>query len=205
MAIDSPIKDIKPITMPVPAGLGRKGRPGKVGKDPIRRYGPRALRRFADPKLTPDFCQPWPGFVTATTSLTEQMAYAAIAIFMDDPQEWWKPPYNGGIYWRYQQNIQGGRLMLGGQVIDYEVQYKGLIIGLRLQSSRWHVMAEHAKQVMDLFAKTNTPGLVIRDIFEQDFVGDCTGRAAVAVISRTLTTAENASPLMFGTGRQVRR
>jgi hypothetical protein len=203
--IGTAIKEIKKPTMPVPAGLGKRGRPKKVPHDPIRRYGPRFLHRYSNPQHVPDFCTPWPGFVTATTSLSEQMAYAAFAIFFGDPVEYWKPPYTGGVYWGYQTKIRGGRLLLGGQVPDYQVQYNNEAMIVRLQSMRWHVMAAHTKQVEDLMNKVETPGVIIRDIYEEDFIGDCSGRAVCAIVSQTITTGETHDPIMFGTARQVRK
>lgn len=199
------ISEIKAPKIKAPAGMGSKGRPAKISKDPIRKYGPRFLHQYADPILGEDYCKPWPEFVTATTSLSEQMLYAAFAIFFKDPPQYWKPPYDGGVSWRYQSNLHGGRLFKGGQVCDFEVDYGIDTMCIRLQSERWHVMAEHAKQVADLYNKTNTPGVITRDIYEQDFIADCTLRSAVAVVAKTLSTGENANPIMYGTARQVRR
>jgi hypothetical protein len=198
------IKEIKNPTIKVPKGMG-KGRPSSIRNHSIRKYGPKFLRRYADPILGVDYCQPWPEFVTATTSLSEQMLYAAFAIFFKDPVQYWKPPFVGGVNWKYQTNLHGGRLFKGGQVCDFQVTYGTGEMCIRLQSERWHVMAEHAKQVDDFYNKTHTQGMIIRDIYEQDFIADCTLRAAVAVVAKTLTTGENASPIAYGTARQVRR
>jgi hypothetical protein len=199
------IAELRAPRIKAPAGMGTKGRPAKIAKDPIRRYGPRFLRQFADPDVVPNYCEPWPDFVTATTSLSEQMLYAALAIVHGDPAIYWKPPFVGGLRWRYQTNLNGGRLMKGGQVCDFEVDWGGETLCIRLQSERWHVMAEHAKQVADLFNKTNTQGIITKDVYEQDFVGDCSLRAAVIVIKQILQGFESPNPIMFGTARQVRR
>lgn len=203
------IKAITEIAQPkikAPAGMGRKGRPAKISRIPKRHTGPRFLHGYADPLLGPDYCAPWPGFVTATTSLSEQMLYAAFAIYFGNPIEYWKPPYDGGKEWRYQSNIAGGRLLKGGQVCDYEVDYGVETMCVRLQSERWHVMAEHAKQVDDMYNKTHTmQGMLIRDIYEQDFIADCTLRSAVAQVANVMSGREASNPILFGTARQVRR
>lgn len=212
--IATAIAEIRKPTIVPPKGLGRRGSAigiGKVSRQPARRYGPKLLHRSADPTLSNDWCAPWPEFVAAdtgsaaTTSLSEQMLYAALALFFGDPPHFWEPPYVGGLNWSFQTPLQGGRLLRGGQVCDFLVQYGDRIVCLRLQSERYHVMAEHAKQVADLYNKVETPGVEIRDIYEQDFVADCTLRAAVSVVAQTLSTGERPSPIMFGIARQVRR
>jgi hypothetical protein len=119
-----------------PAGFGRKNAPGNVTKQPIRKFGPRYLKLFSLPGATEDWCVPWPTFVGAHTSLSEQMIYRAIAKVKNDPQRPEQPPYVGGVTWEYQapDSAHGGRLSKGGTVCDFLVEWGSEDVCLRLQS-----------------------------------------------------------------------
>jgi hypothetical protein len=199
------IKDIQQPKLHTPAGMGRRSRPKKLTRSPVRKLGPRIFRRGVKATLGNDWCTPWPGFIGATNSLSEQMIYAALAIFFHDRERFWLPPYDGGINWKYQTKIGGGRLFKGGQVCDFEVTYNNEQMCLRVQSLKWHIMVDAAKKMLDLFLKAGTKDLIIRDIFEQDFVWDCTLKAAVRVVAATLAGKESANPGSLGTARQTRR
>ena len=188
-----------------PPGLGRRARKAPaVEKQPIRRFGSKFLRLFADPIQGNDWCTPWPGFVGAHTSLSEQMIYQALARITGDPPNPKEPPYAGGVTWTFQDPLLGGRLSRGGQVCDFLVQWGTDEVCLRLQSERWHVYAENAKKADEAFEKAHSTA-IIRDIYEQSFVGDCSGEAACRVVANALAGREDLSPEVSRGAKRVRR
>jgi hypothetical protein len=186
-----------------PAGLGRRVKAGGLPRNPLRQFGPRWLKSFALPKANPDWCVPWPDFVGAHTSLSEQMIYRAIARKMGDPPHPEKPPYSGGVNWSYQDPLLGGRMTKGGSVCDFNIHWNTEDVCIRLQSERYHVTAEMAKRVDELYEKSHGDRVI--DIYEQDFVGDCSGEAACAVVADALAGRDAPNPAILGTARSVRR
>ena len=186
-----------------PKGMGRRTKPGTLPKTSYRQFGPRWLRLFSLPTTEPDWCAPWPGFVGAHTSIPEQMIYNAIAEVTNDPQHPEQPPYVGGSTWTYQDPLNGGRLTRGGSVCDFVVNYGSEEICIRLQSERYHVTAEMAKRIDELYEKSHGDRTV--DIYEEDFVADCSGRAACAVVANALAGRDAPNPGYLGTAQQTRR
>lgn len=205
----SPRKDLtpkapRPPQPPAPPkGMGRRVAPGGLPRNPLRTFGPRWLKLYALPTNQPDWCVPWPDFVGAHTSLSEQMIYKAIARLTGDPPHPEKPPYTGGLHWTYQDPMQGGRMSKGGTVCDFAVQWGDEVVCIRLQSERYHVTAEMAKRVDELYEKSHGDRTV--DLYEQDFVGDCSGEAAVRVVADALAGRDAPNPGVLGTAERVRR
>lgn len=186
-----------------PPGMGRRKRAGGLPRNPLRQFGPRFLGLFQLPRGVPDWCVPWPEFVGAHTSLTEQMIYRAIAKVTGDPPHPERPPYTGGVNWSYQDPLLGGRMSKGGQVCDFTIRWGTEEVCIRLQSEYWHVQAEMAKRIDELYEKSHGDRIV--DIFEQDFVGDCSGEAACRVVANALAGRETGDPGYRGTAQQTRR
>jgi len=132
------------------------------------------------------------------------MIYKAIARITGDPPRPEEPPYVGGVNWTYQDPLLGGRLSKGGVVCDFLVRWGTDEMCIRLQSERYHTTAEIAKQVDELYEKTHGGTRTI-DIYEQDFVGDCSGAAACRVVAEALSGRDAPDPVARGTVRQVRR
>lgn len=190
---------------PPPKGMGkRRSKPGNITRKPIKSFGPKYLKLYALPTMGADWCVPWPNFVGAHTSLSEQMIYHALARVTGDPPEPEKPPYAGGVGWTYQDPLLGGRLNVGGSVCDFLVQYGGNEVCIRLQSERYHVFAEVAKRMDELFEKSHSTATTI-DIYEEDFVADCTGEAACRVVADALALRESGDPGYRGTAQPTRR
>jgi hypothetical protein len=188
-----------------PAGLGkRRSSGGNVTRKPIKSFGPKYLKKHALPLMAADWCVPWPTFVGAHTSLSEQMIFRAIAEIKNDPPHPEKPPYVGGTDWTYQDPLLGGRLNVGGTVCDFLVQHGGNEVCIRLQSERYHVFADMAKRMDELFEKTHSTATTM-DIYEEDFVADCTGEAAVRVVADALALREPGDPGYRGTTQPTRR
>ncbi len=188
-----------------PTGLGmRRSGHGNVTRLPIKSFGPKYLKKYALATIGGDWCVPWPTFVGAHTSLSEQMIFKALARVLGDPANPEKPPYVGGVNWTYQDPLQGGRLTVGGQVCDFLVNHNNTEICIRLQSERYHVFADIAKRMDELFEKTHPTAFVI-DIYEEDFVADCTGEAACRVVADALALRESGDPGYRGTTQPTRR
>ena len=207
-------KPIKPPKQPrpprVPEGLGRRKTPAQVTRAPIRMYGPRILKRFAEMLIQPDWSVPPAGFLNShkgTISSEEWMVYAAISLVKRDPPNPRQPPFTGGVTWQYQAPLGGGRLTRGGQVCDFLISATSYSspICMRLQTA-WHdVLAGPQKIQQDLFLKTHSQGIKVIDIYSKDFVYDKTLRAACRVVANALSGRESYSPALFGTSSRVRK
>lgn len=183
--------------------MGRRKQTGAIPDVPLRSFGARFLGRQALARQTADWCAPWPGFVGAHTSLPEQMIYRAIARVTGDPPNPQQPPYVGGVGWTYQDPLMGGRLSKGGVVCDFLVHWNLEDVCIRLQSERYHVTADIAKQQDELYEKAHGDRTV--DIYEQEFVADCSGEAACRVIANALAGRDAPNPAYLGTAQQIRR
>jgi hypothetical protein len=75
---------------------------------------------------------------------------------------------------------------------------------IRLQSDFWHLQADNAKRADEAFEKTHAAMRIV-DIFEQEFVTDCSLRAACAVVANALAGRESPNPASLGTTQQKRR
>lgn len=207
-------KPVKPPKTPrpprVPAGLGRRKTPAQVTREPVRMYGPRILKRFAEMLITPDWSVPPPGFLTSrngTVSSEEWMIYAAISLVKKDPPSPRQAPYNGGVTWQYQAPLGGGRLTRGGQVCDFLISATNYSspICMRLQTA-WHdILASPQKIQQDLYLKTHSQGIKVIDINSKDFVWDKTLRAACRIVANALSGRETYSPSLFGTSQRVKK
>ena len=180
----------------------------RLGGIPQTLKGPKGLRLTVQPErrsIGPG--EPPPGFVIATTSASEWIAYWASAQVFNDPLDPRKPPYFGGRDWGYQKSLDGGRKQQGGAVIDYIYWLPGETVGVRLQTSRFHDAAGPVKEAMDraqLVSLSWQWGITIKDLDEQDIIADRTGEAAVRRLVELLGGRERINPGVAGTYRQVR-
>jgi hypothetical protein len=79
------------------------------------------------------------------------------------------------------------------------------VVGIRLQTDRFHLTAGPEKQAYDEAQLRNlSRQMVILDIFEQDFIGDKSGESVVRVIADTLGGRGRVNPLRSGTYRKTR-
>ena len=180
----------------------------RLGNIPQTIKGPRDLRLMVTPtRLSIGPGEPPPGFVTATTSASEWIAYWASAVVFHDPPDPRRPPDFGGRDWGYQKSLDGGRREQGGAVIDYIYWLPGETIGMRLQTARFHDAAGPEKEAMDraqLVALSWQWGITIKDLDEQDIIADRTGEAAVRRLVELLGGRERINPGVAGTYRPVR-
>lgn len=182
-----------------------RARPGQLRRVPVTGTGPRdlGLQRKPDRQTGPG--EPPPGFVRATTSLSEWWVYWALAKFFDDPRDPRQPPFFGGRDWGYQIAAQGGRKEPGGAVVDFVVYLIGETVGIRLQTDRFHLAAGPEKQAYDeAQARNLSRQMTVKDLYEQDYIGDKSGESVVRIIADTIGGRGRVNPLRSGTYRSVR-
>lgn len=135
--------------------------------------------------------EPPPGFVGGTTSRSEWWVYWALTKLLG-PE---------GEAWTYQQSYQGGRHIPGGSVVDFVVYMPLQTILIRLQTYRFHFALGNAKQSRDIeqkFALSDEQDSIVVDIYEQDFIGDESGRAVLMIVNEAINGIERSNPLATG-------
>jgi hypothetical protein len=200
----TPVAPRPPQPPAAPRGMGRRKKASAVTDVAVRPTGRRFLKLGQLPQTRPDWCVPPPEFVGAHTSLPEFMIYAALFMVTGDKGNPRKPPFTGGLHFTYQDPLLGGRQTRGGQVCDFSVRWGSEDICIRLQSDFWHLQADNAKRADEAFEKTHAAMRIV-DIFEQEFVTDCSLRAACAVVANALAGRESPNPASLGTTQQKRR
>lgn len=174
-------------------------------RDPVTSTGPRVLQLQKDPTRQIGPGDPPPGFISATTSKSEWWAYWGLAKYFQDPRDPRVPPFFGGALWGYQIALQGGRREPGGAVVDFLVWLPGETIGIRLQTTRFHIMTGPEKQAYDEAQFSNLSRfLTVKDIYEEQFIGDASGEAICRIIADTVGGRARWSPIRSGTARSVR-
>lgn len=178
-------------TPPQPRGfpLYTTGPQGITNKPPDYQYGP------GDPP---------PGFVTATTSATEWVWYWASAKVYNDPKDPRRPPFFGGLDWGFQLG-EGEGIRGPATIFDFIYYLPGEELGVRIQTDRYHESAGPAQKAIDRNIRQNlSRWMTIRDVYEQDFIGDPSGEAACRLVVQTLGGRDRINPSASGTYRRVR-
>lgn len=119
-----------------------------------------------------------------------------------DPRQ---PPFVGGPpYWAYQVPYLGAYTRAPGSAVVDFVVYQGSgangVVGMRLQTTRYHYVTTAAKQAFDaiqLFGLLKVALIV--DLIEEDFLGDATGAKYVASIKKGLNLVQSLNPIFAGT------
>lgn len=185
--------------------LRQEMRPPKLRGPASTATGPRALGLQRKPDRQTGPGEPPPGFVAATTSRSEWVSYWALAKAFNDPIDPRRPPFFGGRDWAYQIAIEGGRREPGGAIVDFIIYLSGEMLGIRLQSERFHIVAGPEKQAYDeAQARNLSRFMTVRDVYEQDIIGDRTGQAAVKVMIDAIGGRGRMNPIRGGTYRRVR-
>lgn len=187
--------------------MGKLIRPPKLRTFTVFSEGPRLLGLGKSPVQVGGPGLPPAGFVGPTTSASEWIVYWALArIFNDPPGDRVRlAPFFGGTDWGYQINAQNGRRSRGGSVVDFEVFLPGEDVGVRLQTWRFHIAAGPKKQGYDLVqAEDLSRFMVIKDVFEQDILGDPTGAKAIRTMVDLLGGRFRINPITSQRARQQR-
>lgn len=152
--------------------------------------------------------QPPPGFVTATTSAVEWVWYWASAVYLRSPPDPRQPPYIGdGILWSYQVPDDAHDVRALGSYVSDFVYYLGTgQTVVRIDTYYYHIAADPEQQARDLYQKLhgNAENVIVVSAYDASFMGDPTGRAAVAAVADAIAGREIVSPIRGGTARVVR-
>lgn len=169
---------------------------GKVPNPPgLRSYGPAVagLRNEAGVNVTGPltFIHAHPEiFGGGTTSNSEGYIYWALLKILG-PE---------GDQWSYQSSVLGGRHSPGGAVVDFVLYLPNAEIGLRIQTYRFHESAPVSKrmydteQLVDIFRAD----FLVIDIYEQDFIFDETGQAAIRLCLEAMGNLQRPDPVSSG-------
>lgn len=135
------------------------------------------------------------GFIGGTNSQSEWYIYWALTKILG-PE---------GYIWSYQQSFLGGRHLPGGAVVDFVVYYELYAVGMRIQTYFFHEASlmgsyKHASDLEQRISLTDN-GLIVVDIYEQNFIHDATGKAAIQQVLRAMQLVEEFNPRATGTVR----
>jgi hypothetical protein len=157
---------------------------------------------------------PPPGFVGGQNSASEWVWYWASfkATSPNLDPRLSGPPFYGNDVFGYQKAELGSHTRaLGSAVADFLYRLGSTLLIVRLQSAFFHLMAPAAKQALDSIQLVNLLGMQagantvdVVDIYEQSFLGDETGQAAVILCKETLGLIRHVDPLSAGVARVVR-
>jgi hypothetical protein len=182
-----------------------QNRPSRMKRIPRELRGPSELKLWVEPERNVGPGDAPAGFVQATTSKSEWIAYWALAKVMQDPPDPRNPPYYGGQTWGYQVALDGGRSRKGGSVADFIVWLPSEPIVIRLVTERFHVAAGPTKTALDRAQAFRLEKYAsVRDLYEQDIIADRTGEAACRKVVELLGGRERINPALAGTFRRVR-
>lgn len=185
-------------------------RPPRLRSFPVMPTGPRLLDFPKDfGKEYRGAGEPPPGFLTYTNSYSEWVIYWALSKVLGVPKDPRQPPFVGwpGM-WTYQRPFEGGRIA-GGQVVDFLIDDPSATstgaIALRITTERYHIFTDAAKQATDRILLARLSGRYrVVDIYEQDFISDESGQAAVLEVKRALFGGATSNPLRTGQARRIR-
>lgn len=143
---------------------------------------------------------PPPGFVGATTSKSEWLIYWAMARIFNDPPDPRRPPFFGGRDWGYQLATGEYVRQRGSSVIDFVFYANTMRIAIRIQTQRFHDAAGALKQGYDRIqvAVLESQGWRVQDLYEDDFIRDESGQAAVIVTKEALGLIQRPSTVTTG-------
>lgn len=175
-------------------------RPPKDRHGPVFKTGLRVFGLGEQAVHTGGPGEPPPGFVSPTTSASEWVEYWALSKVFNDPRDPRVPPFFGGRDWGYQLDYQGGRHVPGGAVVDFVVYLPGEIVGIRLQTDRFHLTAGPVKNAYDDAQRQSLSRFMrIIDLYEGDVIRDTSGEGAVRLTVEALGGRERINPQRAGT------
>lgn len=143
-----------------------------------------------------------PGFVSGKTSESEWPPYWALAKIFKNPIDPRLPPFFGGAPdWAYQseQNTLFG--ISGSTNVDFVVFQPPTIIGVRILSERYHLFTSSEKQAYDEQQKAalEAAGVTVFDLYEDEYLLDPSGQAAIIAMKRAIGRLSSLNPLTSGT------
>lgn len=192
----------------MPRNLRQPQRPPTIRVPTELGLGSRTYRYNKGPYIASGFGEPPPGFLIASTSVSEWAVYWALSKIYGDPKDPRVGPYIGapGI-WEYQSPLMGGR-GIGGSVMDFLIKGtpSGTMIGIRLQTELWHLYTTNKKQASDLLKRQRLEEMIeVVDLYDYTFMGDASGQLVVQAVKSAIGMIEIPNPLRAGTARRNKR
>lgn len=143
-----------------------------------------------------------PNFVSGKNSISEWPPYWALARIFKNPIDPRIGPFIGGPPdWAYQsqQNTLFG--VSGSTNVDFVVFQPPTIIGIRLQSERYHLFTSSEKQAYDEQQKAalENDGITVFDLYEDEYLHDPSGQAVIIAMKRAIGRISSLNPLTSGT------
>ena len=144
--------------------------------------------------------EPPEGFLNGQNSVTEWLAYWALAKIFNNPRgsDVRVGPFMGGWPdWGYQTAQLGGHVRaLGSAVVDFIVYQGATIIGIRIQTERFHIFADNKKQVYDIIQRADLErnGMTVVDVYDTALLNDPSGQKAVIAMKRAIGAIEDINP-----------
>jgi hypothetical protein len=154
---------------------------------------------------------PPPGFLNGQNSLTEWVCYWALAKIFNNPrgQDYRKPPFYGGFPdWGYQVAELGGHVRaLGSAVVDFVIYQGGTIIGIRIQTERFHIFTDSRRHAADAFqlAQLEANGMRVVDVYDTQLLPVGDGQKAVVAMKRAIGRLPTIDPIIAGTAFRASR
>ena len=193
---------------PAPKGARvtrRTARIPRPRRPPVFRTGPALYRLNVAVVPIEGPGDPPPGFVGGTTSRSEWPIYWAIAKVIGAPKDPRQPPFSGdpGV-WSYQKQFLGGRQEAGGAVIDFVVKWGVEFVAMRVQTHHYHVFVSATQQAYDWHQRSHLQKYDrVMDLYEQNFIWDRSGKAAILSVRKALANEPEPNPLMTGQAIRV--
>ena len=96
----------------------------------------------------------WRRLIPAAGTLPEKIVALALA---------W-----AGMMFQAQQNEDGGRLRIGGSVVDFKVWMGSTIIIVRVQGDYWHILPDRKQKDLVQWERLHARGYRVVDLWEHD-------------------------------------
>lgn len=167
----------------------RVARPIKLARGTQRPTGPKMFRPGTKPQIITGPNQPPAGFLNGNNSRSEWMIFWALTKLLG-------PEGEGN--WLYQGKI--GRGLPGGSKPDFVV-YQLVPMAIRIQTERYHVAVSERKHAYDdeQRVQLERQGYRVYDIYEQDYINDPMGVAALRVTQEVLENRQRPNPVRMRT------
>lgn len=190
--------------------FGKRPGPIKLTRETLRPRGPARYMLDRKPSLAwigPG--DPPPGFLDPKFrgSASEWRYYWAVCKIQRDPKDCRKGPFTGGRNWSYQVAADASFVRsVGSQVLDFTIDLtSGETIGLRIQTERYHVYAGSLQNAKDKFLRIRSRTVSrIYDLFDQNSIGDPTGKAVIAQVVNAMKGIQEPDPVALGTAQRIR-
>jgi hypothetical protein len=149
------------------------------------------------------------GFISRQHTGSEWVIYWASMRAFDPDRDPRKPPFRGGMHWGYQIQaldvIPGQHSKALSTNIDFFYQFSYPALAMRVQTYRYHLAEGSFKQAYDIAQAQRLLGSFdLIDIYEQDFLGDATGQAAIKLVKQVVGLIPTENPLYSSSTRMVR-